>query len=381
MDGAITRLTDRLMDLGARAGLDGVGVCAAQPFSDTRLQIRSRKAQKMSGRLGFTFADPDRSTDIRRSFPWAERLVVGMAAYLPSAGDPGRPSPGQGRVARFAVQDFYRPLRAGLEAIASELELGGYRAEVLVDDSRLVDRAAAVRAGLGWWGKSTMVLAPGLGPWFLIGSVVTDALLITSEPMERTCGTCEACLPACPTGALVAPGVLDARLCLAAIAQSPGVIPRDLRPLMADRIYGCDECLNACPPGGRLSNRTDSSRGVVDLLLLLARPDRDLTEEFSHFYLPSRSPRILRRNALVALGNTGAGEHLGMVSGYLGHPDWLLRLHAVWAVHRLGSRLEAGRAAVSLRHAATFETSPEVRRELAWAGVEAAPRTAGIGGP
>ncbi len=370
MDGGITRLTARLMELGARAGLDGVGVCAAEPFSETRLEIRSRKAKQMSARLGFTFADPQTSTDIRRSFPWAERLVVGIAAYLPIAGDPGNGAPGQGRVARFAVQDFYRPIRAGLQAIASELELAGYRAEVLADDSRLVDRAAAVRAGLGWWGKSTMVLTPGLGPWFLIGSVVTDAPLATSDPMERTCGTCQACLPACPTGALVAPGVLDARLCLAAVAQSPGVIARDLRPMMGDRVYGCDECLVACPPGGRLLDRAVSSRGVVDLLQLLRKADQDLLEDFAHFYLPSRSPRILRRNALVALGNTGDREHLNMVAGYLAHPDWLLRLHAVWAVHRLGKRLELGRAKVFLRHAATLETTPEVRRELAWVGVE-----------
>lgn len=370
MDGGITGLTARLLDRGARAGLDGVGVCAADPFSDTRVEIRSRKAQKMSARLGFTFTDPEVSTDIRRSFPWAERLVVGIRSYLPAAGDPGEPRPGQGRVARFAVADFYQPLRAGLEAIASDLRLAGYRAEVLADDSRLVDRAAAVRAGLGWWGKSTMVLAPGAGPWFLIGSVVTDAPLTASAPMRRSCGTCSACLPACPTGALVAPGVLDARLCLAAVAQSPGVIARDLRPLMGDRVYGCDECLNACPPGGRLSDRAASPRGTVDLMRLLRLPDRDLRDEFSHFYLPSRSPRILRRNALVALGNTGAPPHLDMVAGYLGHPDRLLRLHAVWAVHRLGVRLALGRAARFLRHAAALETSSEVRQELARVGVD-----------
>ena len=369
MDGGIKHLTARLIDRGTQAGLDGVGVCAAEPFADTRLEIRSRKARKMSARLGFTYANPEVSTDIRRSFPWAERLVVGIRAYLPAAGDPGESRPGQGRVARFAVTDFYRPLRSGLKALAAELRLAGYRAEVLADDSRLVDRAAAVRAGLGWWGKSTMVLAPGVGPWFLIGSVVTDAPLSISGPMERTCGTCQACLPACPTGALIAPGVLDARLCLAAVAQSPGVIPRDMRPLMGDRVYGCDECLNACPPGGRLLDRTVSRRGRVDLLALLRNSDQDLLDDFSHFYLPSRSPRILRRNALVALGNTGAGEHLGVVAGYLGHPDWLLRLHAVWSVHRLGDRLGLGRAGRFLRHAAIGETSPEVRQELARVGV------------
>ena len=130
-------------------------------------------------------------------------------------------------------------------------QAAGHRAAVLCDDSRLVDRAAAVRAGVGWWGKSTMVLAPGHGPWLLLGSVVTDASLPPDTPMARDCGTCAACLPACPTGALVAPGVLDARRCLAALAQSPGAIPREFRRAMGDRLYGCDDCLEACPPGQR----------------------------------------------------------------------------------------------------------------------------------
>lgn len=323
--------------------------------------------------MGFTFTDPDVSTDIRRSFPWAERLVVGIRSYLPAAGHPGEGVAGRGRIARFAVGDSYRPLRSALAAIAAELTGSGYRAEVLADDSRLVDRAAAVRAGVGWWGKSAMVLSPGAGPWFLIGSVVTDAPLAVSEPMERSCGTCRACLPACPTGALIAPGVLDARLCLAALAQGPGVIPRDMRPLLEDRIYGCDECLAACPPGSRLLESAVASRGSVDLVALLRSSDRDLLDDFTHFYLPSRHPRVLRRNALVALGNTGHEEHLDLVAGYLGNPDWLLRVHAVWAVHRLGERLELERAGRFLRHAASRERSPEVREELAFAGVGAAP--------
>ena len=370
MDGKLAGLNTRLVALGAEAGLDRVGICDADPFSATRITIRSRKSTGMSARLGFTFTDPDVSTDIRRSFPWAERLVVGIRSYLPDAGDPGASLPGRGRVARFAVADAYRPLRAGLRRLALELRDAGFRTEVLVDDSRLVDRAAAVRAGVGWWGKSTMVLAPGVGPWFLIGSVVTDARLPVSGAMERNCGTCSACLPACPTGALVAPGVLDARLCLAALAQSPGVIPRDLRPMLEDRLYGCDECLTACPPGSRLLDQAASPRGSVDLVKLLKTPDRELTGQFAHFYLPSRRPRVLRRNALVALGNTGTAEHLELVAGYLGSPDWMLRLHAAWAVHRLGVRLSLRWADLFLRHAASRERSPEVREELALAGAD-----------
>jgi epoxyqueuosine reductase len=244
--------------------------------------------------------------------------------------------PARPRVARFAVDDAYRPLRVALEAIAGHLESGGHRAVVLVDDARLVDRAAAVRAGLGWWGKNTMVLAPGQGPWMLFGSVVTDALIELSPVMERGCGSCEACLPACPTGALIAPGVLDATRCLAAILQSPGIIPPHLREAVGDRLYGCDDCLDACPPGFRLLEASVSRRGRHHLDWLLTAPEEELAATFGHFYLARADVDMVRRNALVVAGNMGATELLPEVVGFLGHPSPVLRAHAVWSARRLG---------------------------------------------
>ncbi|NQV05992.1 HEAT repeat domain-containing protein, partial [bacterium] len=235
-----------------------------------------------------------------------------------------------------ATDDHYLGLRTQLGLVAGMLESEGFRAEVLADDSRLVDRAAAVRAGVGWWGKNAMVLAPGAGPWMLLGSVVTDAPLPVSEPQDRTCGTCSACLPACPTGALVAPGVLDARLCLARWLQAPGVIPAEMRAAVGDRVYGCDDCLDACPPGGRLMDSSTDRQGTVDLIELLSSADRTLLERFDHWYVPRRQARHIRRNALIALGNSADRSSVGVVAGYLGHPDWLVRAHAAWALGRLG---------------------------------------------
>ncbi len=316
--------------------LAGLGVCTVEPFVDTRSHLEGAVASGRSAGLTFTYTNPARATDVTRSFPWARRLVVGAHAYLPDAGSPGPPIPGTARVARFAEADHYRPLRAALAALAGALRDGGHRAEVLVDDNRLVDRAAAVRAGVAWWGKSTMALVPGAGPWVLLGSVVTDAVLPVSTPMERTCGTCTACLPACPTGALIAPGVLDARRCLARWAQAPGWIPRDLREAMGDRLYGCDECLDACPPGGRLLEGAAGPAGRVDVVALLAAPDADLAAHFARFYVPGNEMRHLRRNALVVLGNSGDRSLVAVVAPHVTDPDPLLRGHAAWALGRLG---------------------------------------------
>lgn len=332
--GSSDALALRLVAAGTEAGLDRVGVASAEPFPRVAETMVERIRGGLSAGLGFTFKDPAGATDPSAGFPWARALVVGIRSYLPEAGR-ALPRRGHGRIARFAVDDPYSPLRRALGEMAAILREGGYRAEVLADDDRLVDRAAAVRAGVAWWGKSTMALAPGVGPWFVIGSVVTDAELEVGEPMVRDCGTCTACLPACPTGALVAPGVLDARRCLAAIAQGPGLIPRQWRSALDDRLYGCDECLDACPPGTRLSVASTEERGSVDLAWVLTAADRTLLERFGHFYLPGRSPRILRRNALVAMGNDGDPAFFDLIALHVGHRDWLLRAHAVWALGRL----------------------------------------------
>ena len=342
------------------AGAAGVGICDAEPFVATAADIEARVAAGMNAGMRFTFADPARATDIRESFPWARRLIVVAWSYLPEAGGPGPTEPGTARIARFATENHYDGLRRVLAEIATSLRVGGHRAEAIADDNRLVDRAAAVRAGVGWWGKNTMVLAPGAGPWLLLGSVITDAELPVSEPMVRDCGTCDACLPACPTGALVSPGVLDARRCLAYWLQAPGVIPYELRRAMDDRIYGCDDCLEACPPGGRLLANSTAPQGRTDLLELLGSDDAALLSRYRHWYIPRRQPRYLRRNALIALGNTGGPEAPAVAAGFLSHPDWLLRAHAAWAVGELGDDL----ASAVLDAAAAGETNPEVRTEI-----------------
>jgi len=344
----------------ARTGPAGLEVASAAPFPKTHRAIEERVAAGLHGGFRSTYRNPAAAADVRASFPWAERLVVAYHAYLPAAGSPGRTRPGTGRVARFAVEDHYRPLREALQALARLLRDSGHQAEVLCDDARLADRAAAVRAGIGWWGASTMVVSPRHGPWLLLGSVVTDALFPESTAESQGCGTCTACLAACPTGALIAPGVLDARRCLSAITQSPGFIPEAFRRALGDRIYGCDACLEACPPGRPLLAATPEGAGRIDLAGLLATDDDGLRRRFSHWNIPRRDPRYLRRNALVALGNAGGTGSVAVAAGYLGHDDALLRAHAAWALGRLGG-VEALSA---LRAAAAGEGDPQVAGEI-----------------
>ena len=356
-------LRSRIEAIGIANGLDRVGFAGTEAFPEVELSMRRRGDAGMSATLGFTYKDPLVATTPRLSFPWARSLVVGASAYLPGAGSPEAETQADapsGRVSRVAAGDGYQAVRPGLERIAGFLEGEGFRAEVLCDDNRLVDRAAAVRAGVGWWGKNSMVLIPGIGPWSVIGSVITDAQLVPDKPLERNCGSCEACLPACPTGALVAPGVLDARRCLAAWAQRPGLVPHEYRMAMGDRLYGCDDCLVACPPGGRLLRTATQRGGRFDLEMILKGSDQTLLTLFGHWFIPNRDPRIIRRNALIAAGNSASPRMVSPVSVYTAHPSWLLRAHAVWALRRIGG---AGAAAV-LDQRRAIEPDARVRAEL-----------------
>ncbi len=328
--------TSAILDAARSLGIERAGVCTVEPFEDTRFDLEQRKQSGMSDRLGFTFTDPGRSTDIRRTFPWAERLVVAARTYVPDAGNPGPAETGTGRIARFSTEDHYQPLREALTTLAGRMRDRGHLAEVLVDDNRLVDRAAAVRAGIGWWGKNTMVLTNRFGPWVLLGSIVTSAPLDVSHRDDRSCGTCSACLPACPTGALVAPGVLDARRCIAALLQQRGSLPLEYREAIGDRIYGCDDCLDACPPGHRLLETSTDRRGRRELVALLSLTDAELDAEFDRFYVPGRKMRYLRRNLLNALGNSGDESAIGVLTEYARSADPLLADHAVWALGRIG---------------------------------------------
>ena len=337
-------LTDELLELGRREGLDAVGVAPGERFEQTRRTLESRKRAGLHGGMAFTYKNPARSTDPGAAVRDARAIVVGARAYLHDDGPaPREPS---GRVARYAWTDHYAPLRTALWSMARRLRYAGFRAVVFADDNSLVDREAAYRAGIGWYGKNANLLVPGAGSWFVLGSVVTDAPLVTSAaPVDDGCGSCRRCLDGCPTGAIVAPGVVDANRCLAWLLQKPGVFAREHRAALGDRLYGCDDCQEVCPPNQLVVRRRgphpapSGSVAWVGLVALLDADDAALLDRHGRWYLADRDPRWLRRNALVVLGNTGDGRDQSVVAvlaRYLAHPDPVLRVHALWAARRLG---------------------------------------------
>lgn len=348
---------------GRAAGLDAVGVCSAEVFEATRRDLSDRRDEGLHAEMAFTYRNPERSTDPERSLPGVRSLVVGARAYPGPPLTPPADEP-HGRVAAYARDDHYGVLRSGLDVVAEVLRDSGWKARILVDDNALVDRAAAHRAGLGWFGKNTNLLLPGRGSRFVLGSVLTDADFDTApEAVPDGCGSCVRCLDSCPTGAFVRPGVLDARRCLAWLVQAAGVFPVEHRAALGDRIYGCDDCQDVCPVNRRADRDETPVAGPGDpwvpLLGILAADDETLLVRHGRWYIPRREPRYLRRNALVAIGNVadGGDERVAAALRHaLADPDPIIRAHAVWAARRLGLD--------ELSHHLRNDPDPLVRAEL-----------------
>ena len=334
-----------LLALGKQSGLDAVGVASAEPFVEARAALEERRSRGLASSMQFTYRNPKRSCDPSVTLPGAKSLIVGALRYEGDGEAAGERM--FVRIASYAQRDYYSDLRDALEAVAKRLQDDGHEARVVVDDNALMDREAARRAGLGWYGKNTCLLIPKKGSRFVLGSVITTAALAPSPPVERTCGTCSLCQQACPTGALDTAGQLDARRCLAWLLQAEGIFPREHRAALGNRFYGCDDCQDVCPINslGEMSqgNRRatahlflDSDRelarkrravprlpletqetscGTVQenldsapVLEVLKLTDEELMDRYGRFYIPRRQPRYLRRNALLVLANVSPLE-------------------------------------------------------------------------
>ncbi len=342
-------LAGELREVGLAAGLAAVECCPLSSWSATRTALEQHRAAGFAATMQFTLRSPARSSDPRRALTGANSIVVGAWAYGDStvASTSGGDEQVWAQIARYAQRDIYAELDAALGAVAAELIDRGHRARVVSDDNAVVDREAAWRAGLGFAGKnSNVLLRGGRGSFVVIGSVITSALLErTALPAADECGPCRRCIDACPTGAIVEPGVVDARRCLAWVLQAPEPIPLELRSAVGQRIYGCDDCQEVCPPTRRslgdpdvASARDHETSGAVDAVEWLQATDAELLDRARRWYVPGRDAAIIRRNLLVILGNSAnlAGGPapapvMAAVVSHLDHDNSMVAEHASWA--------------------------------------------------
>ncbi len=329
---------DELTQLSQEIGLDAVGAAPVSAYEETERDIRERSAKGYFADMRFTMAKPEVSCHPELLLDGARTVVSAALCYY----EPGtEPETGEGKLPRYAWRDHYAELRDKLDALGRQLG-GSYR--VLVDANQHVDRAGAVRSGVGFYGKNTMVITKKHGSWVVLGALVTTVELEPTPPLELDCGACRLCLDACPTDAIVDAGVLDARLCLSYWTQAPHPIPESYREDLGSQVYGCDICQEVCPWNRGVEKRRDTrelpadATPTVSLVEWLERDGAELAEEYDRLYFPKNDPRWLRRNALIALGNSAGSHHAEVVAQYAVGDDEMLRDTAVWALSQMAQR-------------------------------------------
>jgi len=320
--------------LGVEIGLDVVGAAPAEPYVETERHIRERRERGLFADMRFTMAQPEVSCHPETLLPNARSVISAALCYYA----PGRePVAGEGRLPRYTWDDRYAELRTKLEELGRRLG-GEYR--VLVDANQHVDREGAARAGVGFYGKNTLLITRRFGSWVVLGTLVTDVEIEPTSPLDAGCGSCRLCIDACPTGALDEPGTLDATRCLSYWTQSPDEIPEEFRAPLEDRVYGCDICQDVCPWNRgvekRRADEPERGEAVVSLVEWLTEDGDTLRRRYDRLYVPRNDPRYLRRNALVAVGNTGGPEHLDLVDSFA--DDERLAPYAEWARARIEGR-------------------------------------------
>jgi epoxyqueuosine reductase len=327
-----------LQALATELGLDAVGAAPAKPYAETERHIRERRARGLFADMRFTMARPEESCHPESLLPGARTVVSAALCYwLP---EPERPN-GYGRLPRYTWFDGYEELREKLDALGSRLG-GSYR--VFVDANQHVDREAAARSGVGFYGKNTLLITRRHGSWVVLGTLITEVEIEPTPPLELDCGDCRLCIDACPTGALDEPGTLDATRCLSYWTQAPSPSPAEYREHFGAQVYGCDICQDVCPWNRGVEKRRggeelppEATPHVSLVEWLRSDPDQ-LRRRFARLYVPRNDGRRLRLNALVAAGNVGGDAERDAVAGYLEDPEASTREIAAWALERIHER-------------------------------------------
>jgi epoxyqueuosine reductase len=339
------------------AGFDLVGV--ADATAPPQLAYFAEWiAQGFAGEMAYLTNQRERRSDLRTAFPWARSIVcVGVQYDTPHPYSTSAPAD-RGWIARYAWGDDYHDvLKARLDGLAASLqdELGPFQARTYVDTGPIVERAYAAAAGLGAWGKNTCLLHPEHGSWFFLGELVTDLDLAPDAPRPDMCGSCTACLDACPTEALRAPYVLDATRCISYLTiEVKGAIPEEHRGGLGRQVFGCDICQDVCP-WNRKRRRTAGpafapregalAPNLEDLAGLDAEAFR---ARFRGSPLKRAKRRGLLRNVAVALGNSGDPAHRPVLERLAADEDPLVREHALWALRQLENKKEGGQTSPPL---------------------------------
>src|SRR5438477_10235173 len=340
-------LKAQLVAFAREVGFDlcRIAACAAPVHAN---EFRDWLREGAAGEMSYMERGEEKRCDPQKILPGAKSIVVVALNYFQGEKIRRSQSAATGRIARYAWgEDYHDVISRKLDKIDNFLRQFGGMQKSYVDTGPILERDYAAQAGIGWHGKSTMLIDTRLGTWFFLGEILTTLELPADEPTRDRCGTCERCIKACPTGAITAPHKLDARRCISYLTiELKSSIPLELRPLIGDRIFGCDDCLDACPWNRFAQVSHESAFAARRSTTAFALRDylRLTDSEFRNLFRNSPIKRIKRRgllrNVCVALGNVGTSDDLSALELAAADQEPLVAEHAAWAIQQIRQRSE-----------------------------------------
>ncbi|PZC50650.1 MAG: epoxyqueuosine reductase [Chloroflexi bacterium] len=360
----------RIVSLASNLGFDIVRITTADPFlEDSATAIDSIRKGYMDGMPWYNENRVGRAADPKKLLPGAKSIIVVAMSYLPHENFDSSES-SKGKVARYAQwQDYHLVMKRKLKELSDslpDLVESPSVTRIFVDDGSFLERAAARRAGIGWFGKNSNILTTEYGSWVFLGALITDLDLEPDRALKKNCGSCVTCLIECPTGAIVSPYIIDATRCISYLTiENRGPIPIELRPLIGNWIFGCDICQEVCPVNRGVSTSRDSDLmpkmlSSLELVPLLNLTQGEFSSRFKNWPIKRAKLEGLKRNACVALGNSGDARAVSALGRVLFEDTDLVKQHAAWALGRIGG----GKAKSILFEALARESDRNVRREI-----------------
>ncbi|MFD2761666.1 tRNA epoxyqueuosine(34) reductase QueG [Lentibacillus juripiscarius] len=364
------QLRQEIIDYSKEIGIDKIGFASADVFDS--LKDRLKRQQKLGYQSGFEKGSIEERTEPDRLLPEAKSIISIALAY-PSRMKNGPKSTKEERRGVFCRAswgvDYHKVLREKLEKLSAFIEdkIPDASTKLMVDTGELSDRAVAERAGIGFSGKNTAIITPEFGSYVYLGELITNVPFVPDTPLEDGCGSCTKCLDACPTGALVQGGQLNAQRCLAFLTQTKDFLPDEFRPKMGNFIYGFDTCQVVCPYNKHVDFHNhpefepEPDVAKPKLKPMLRISNREFKETFGHIAGSWRGKKPLQRNALLALGHykdeTAVDDMIAVMNN---DPRPVIRGTAAWSLGKIGIK----EAFAAIREAMEKETDEEVLAEM-----------------
>jgi len=321
-------------------GIDGIGSCDAEPLAETREAFESAIREGLIPRASAPHRRTIEKLTTPRKHLKGARSILSAFEYYHKGGNLEADA-SWGVIAGYTSANHYMDLKVKLERLASFMVREfGCRTKVFSCYVTLAEKPLAAKAGTGFYGKHGVIITPAYGSYVVLGELLADVDLEPDKPSRLECGECTECMEACPTGAITAPYRLDRTRCIQYISERRGVIPREVRDVWGNRLYGCSTCQEVCPfnrgltptPREVIFGRVGNS---IPLGEILAMDDPGFHRRFANNQIGMREPAVIRRNAIVAAGNSCLDSFVPALTRLAGHPDPMIRQHSLWALAKI----------------------------------------------